>query len=273
MNSLILMILFWIGQESAFAGFSELGKDNLYQYQDKEAKAPEIKSSVQSVKKSGPRRMLDQKLLTKLLDQDKEIADLLEQQKKTLIVKKSSNKITSLTRVEGVLLNSVLAMNVRPSKFLVRLGDGNSDLEGGEIRCQGMSFQKRINAKCDLLVLDDQEFKIDAEIWDLDGAEGIIADYQYMGEESAFLTSSLSSFFSTMLEGAKDRVSTPFGVVSKDSGENHLIDGLIGIGANAKNKIDESSNKKIEISYVNSGKRILVFFNSSLNLTEAGTNE
>ena len=45
-----------------------------------------------------------------------------------------------------------------------------------------------MQGKCDLLVTDAKEYQISAELWDLDGAEGIIADQFYSGEEKEFLT-------------------------------------------------------------------------------------
>jgi hypothetical protein len=46
------------------------------------------------------------------------------------------------------------------------------------------------------------------------------------------------------------------------------MDGLGQIAGNAKKKIIESGEQNLTISYVNSGKEVLVFFNKSLNLSQ-----
>jgi len=206
--------------------------------------------------------------LNLLFEQDQQIIELLKRQEKGLIIRAQAEKVMALTRVRGILLNSVLAMNVRGAKFIVRITNENSLLDGGEIRCTGMSFQKRVPAKCDLLILEDQEFPIDVEIWDLDGASGMIADYFYSGEEKSFLTSSLASFLSSSFSVARGGVNTPFGNVTGNNTKNKILAGLYNVAENAKEEIQSSAEKNLTIAFVNSGKEVFVFFNSTLNLTK-----
>jgi len=167
-----------------------------------------------------------------------------------------------------VVLNSILALNIKPVTFIVKIEGRDPEIDQAELRCQGMSFQKRVPAICDLLVTEDDEFKVDVRIWDLDGAEGIIADYYYSGEEKEFLTSSFASFFEGVLDVAKDKFVTPFGDATKDNGKNRILGGLTGIAKNANKKIAESGEKNLTIAFVNAGKEVLVFFNQSLTLTK-----
>ena len=251
-----LLLLFPI---SVWAGFSEAPKNELYQYQKPKksvAKGRSIKRRTNNMDKA----------FNKLMEEDRKIAELLKRQEKNVIIRKSSDKIIALTRVKGLLLNSVLAMNVKPSKFIVRIQDEREEISGGEIRCVGYSFEKRVPAHCNLLVVDGEEYQIDVDIWDLDGAEGIIADYFYSGEEKAFLTSSFASFLQGVLDVAKDRVTTPFGEVTRNNAKNKVLGGLVGVAGNVREKVAESGEKKLTISYVNSGKEVLVFFNQTLNM-------
>ena len=250
---LLLPLVLW-------AGFQEAPPEDLYNQSKKNSRP---KKPVR-VKKNNK---LDDKIMG-LIEQDQIIAEILRKSEKNTIVKKSSPKVLALTRVKGVLLNSVIAMNVKPSKFIVRISDEREELEDGEIRCLGYSFQKRVPAHCDLLVIDDQEYKIDVDIWDLDGAEGIIADYFYSGEEKAFLTSSFASFLQGVLNVAKDRISGPFGQVTKSNAKNTLLGGLSSVAENAGKKIVQSGERKLSMSFVNSGKEVLVFFNQTLKLVE-----
>ena len=248
----------------SYAGFSEVAPSELYNYKQKVVQTVRVKRSARKRSSANKNR----KLLQELLKSDRAIAKLLAAKKESLIVKTSSPKITPLTRVRGILLNSVLAMNVTPTTVIIRLGSDMEEIAGGEIRCKAMSFQKRVRGKCDLLVIDEKSYPIDAHLWDTDGAEGLIADYFYSGEEKSFLTSSLSSFFASMLEGAKSKISTPFGNINKTTSKNQLLNGLMGVANNVNQKISDSADSKVEISYVNAGKKALIFFNSGLTLKE-----
>ncbi|MDC1174645.1 hypothetical protein OAT67_04600 [Bacteriovoracaceae bacterium] len=255
------MILSLLIPSLCFAGFSDFGGSDLYSY-----KKGKVNNRV--IKKRTFRKKEDDhsKLLNKLLAEDKKLAEILKRQEKNVIIRRKGEKVTALTRVKGVVLNSILAMNVKPSKFIVRLSDDNELLEGGEIRCLGYSFEKRVPAHCNLLVLNDEEFKVDIDIWDLDGAEGVIADYFYSGEEKTFLTSSFASFLQGVLNVAQDRVSTPFGNMTRDNAKNKVMGGLMGVASNIRDKVENSGEKNLTISYVNSGKEVLVFFNESLKM-------
>jgi len=246
----------------ARAGFSDIPESERYQY--KKSKPKEVKQG--RAKPRASNNSLDM-AMRDIVEGDKNIASLLERQEKNIIVRRSDEKIMALTRVKGILLNSVLAMNVKPSKFIVRLKT-DGELENAEIRCLGYSFEKRVPAQCDLMVLDGQEFKVDVDIWDLDGAEGIIADYYYSGEEKTFLTSSFASFLQGVLDVAKDRITTPFGEVERNNAKNKVLGGLVGVAGNVRDKVAESGEKNLTISYVNSGKEVLAFFNQTINLSK-----
>lgn len=261
MKYLFLFVIPLTMQTVAMAGFQEATKDTLYQYQKVKETKPLKKRSKRGKKNSN-------KELNALLANDKAIYDLLRKQEKNVIIRKRDNKVIALTRVKGLVLNSVLAMNVKPAKFIVRITDSHHDIENGELRCVGFSFEKRVPSKCDLLILDDEEFQVDVDIWDLDGAEGIIADYYYSGEEKTFLTSSFASFLGATFSVAKGGVNTPFGAVTQNTAKNKIMDGLLSVSENAKQKIMESGERNLTISYVNSGKEVLVFLNKSLNLNK-----
>lgn len=248
----------------AHAGFSELDSSELYQYETKPDRV--AKKSASTVRKSS--RM--DELTKRLLVEDKRLAELLERQERHLIVRTKSDKITALSRFKGIILNSILATNSRAATFIVRLGSDANYLEGGELRCLGQSFDKRILSKCNLLVLDDAEYEVDIRLWDLDGAEGIISDYTYSGAEKSFLTSSFASFMSGVLDTAKDRIATPFGEVSRNNGKNKVLSGLMGVADNARDRVEASGQENLTVSFANSGKEVLVFFNQSLTLKPEG---
>lgn len=256
MKTIILLFL----PTLAYSGFKEAPDSSLYQYK--------VKTQQYKVKrKQNTNKKVRNKQIDELIEKDMAILNLLKKQEKNVIMKRRDNKVTALTRIKGIVLNSILAMNVKPSKFIVKITDKNHDLYGAEIRCLGFSFEKRVPSKCDLLVIEDKEYSTDIELWDQDGAEGMIADYYYSGEEKAFLTSSFASFLGATFSVAKSGVNTPFGNVSQNTAKNKIMDGLLSVSENAKEKIMESGERKLTISYVNSGKEVLVFFNKTLNLT------
>ena len=202
----------------------------------------------------------------KILEQDKRIIRLLSHKNRALIVKQSPQKITALSRFPGVLLNSVLATNTANTTFIVRLETGIDFVGGGELRCTGSAPIRRILSSCDLLVSDGKEYPVHVNIWDVDGAGGIIPDYYYSGEEKRFLTSSLASFLGGVIGAAKERIPTPFGEIDKSNTKNKILNGLAKTAKNAESKIRGSGEGTLSISYVHSGKAVLVFFNKTLKL-------
>ena len=256
MSLLIIFVLF----DVAIAGFTEIPDDGLYHYQKRQEKH---KLSVKKTKSN-----TDSRLLENLLEQDKEIYKLLQSGQDQLIVKKQHEKLGALTRLRGMLLNSVVATNLKPAKFVVRVKNSESEYENAELLCQGMSFHKRITSRCDLMVWEGREFKVDVEIWDLDGAEGIISDHFYSGEEKSFLTSSMAAFLEGVLDSARERITTPFGQITKNNPNEKALGGLLGIASNAKSRIYQSGNQNLSVSFVNSGKPVIVFFNRSVDIGE-----
>ncbi|OFZ37946.1 MAG: hypothetical protein A2385_14720 [Bdellovibrionales bacterium RIFOXYB1_FULL_39_21] len=251
------------------AGFNDNGSALRYQYKEEEQAKPAIvsaNSTRRQIKTKSHSKAIDG-LMSKLLDSQQNIESLLSQQEKSLIVRKEENVIPALSRMRGIILNSVLAMNIRPATFIVKVSDASSDIDGAELRCSGVSFDKRMPAICDLLVIDGEEFSVDVKVWDLDGADGVIADYYYSGEEKSFLTEGFSSFFAGLLDSAKDRIATPFGEATKDSGKNKILEGLTSVASNAGRKVQASGDKQLSIVFINAGKEVLLFFNQKVILT------
>jgi len=249
---------------NCLAGFSELDSSKMYDYQfDK----PAVKIERKRVyKRRVVKRKNNQALLNKLLNQDIEISKILERSQRRLIVRKKVEKIRSFSRFKGTLLESIIATNKKPTSFLVRLHPNGSFLGEAEVQCTGMSFNKRVTNKCQLLVSEDGEYEVNVVIKDLDGAEGIIADEYYTGEEGNFLTSSLSAFFSGVMDATKDRILTPFGESTKSNAKNKVLGGLMNVAEHTNSKIAESSERNLNISFVNSGKEVIVFFNRGIKL-------
>jgi hypothetical protein len=244
---------------SCFAGFSTLNNSYEYKITD-EVKT--IRSSTRKTKKKGGDL---NKLLKSIEESDKSIAELLKNNEKKVLVRKRDDHLSSLTRLKGILLNSVLATNRRATTLIIRLKD-NEYFDEAEVRCKGLSFGKRVVGKCDLVVSDESEYQISAELWDLDGAEGIIADQFYDGSEKEFLTSSFASFFEGVLGATKDRLITPYGEVDKKNGKNQVLSGLMGIADNVNSKVKDSSEKNLQIALINSGKEVFVFFQQKVKL-------
>ena len=240
---MIMIVVFWIA--TAHAGFIETS--------DSPAR---VKATAR------PSRFN----LKKILEQDKKIIQLLSRQSNTLIIKQSPQKIVALSRLKGILLNSVLATNTGKARFVVRLESSADFVGGGELRCTGSAPIRRILSSCDLLVAEGREYPVHVEIWDGDGAGGIVPDYYYSGEEKSFATSALASFFGGVWDAAKERISTPFGQIDKHDTQNKIINGLAETAKNAESKIQASGERTLSISYVNSGKAVLVFFNKTLRL-------
>jgi hypothetical protein len=241
----------------SFAGFRDVDQDDLYKYTKTKSKKRVIR---------GKKRDALDDLVNKLMGSDQKLYDLIKRSERKLIIRSKQNKVISLTRIKGTLLNSVLAMNVRPSTYVVKIDDDHELIGGGELRCLGVSFQKRVLSKCNLLVFRDLEYPVNISIWDLDGAEGMMSDYFYDGAEKSFLSSSFASFLEGAIDGAKDRLITPFGQTSVTNSKNQVLSGLTSVFDNVSNKISESDESNLKVSYVNAGKEVIIFFNESLTL-------
>ena len=242
---MILSILLSIVPTISFAVYLDLQESELYNYKEN-PKKPKILST----KKQKKRKASSPPSFTALLESEEKIANLLELQSNRLLVKKSSGRVIALSRMHGLLLNSVVAYNTTPTTFIVRIKKG--DLEGGELKCLGITYQKRVLSRCNLLVVNDREFSVDVSILDVDGAQGMTVDYLYTGEEKEVLTSS----FASLVKSALDTSNL----------SNSKIKGLSGIGNNLSNKIRQSGRENISISYINAGKPLYVFFNASLEM-------
>jgi hypothetical protein len=203
-------------------------------------------------------------LLKQLKNSEESISYLLDKQASSTIVRHKEFQLRSLTRIKGTLLNSVVATNKKATTLVIKL-DENDFFEDAEVRCHGLSFGKRVQGNCDLVV-SEKEYEISGELWDLDGAEGVISDKFYDGSEKEFLTSGFASFFEGVLNSAKDKIITPYGESSKTNFRNTALGGLVGIANNANRKIKESSSKNIQIGLLNSGKRVFVFFQKGVSL-------
>ena len=245
---------------NAIAGFSDV--DSAYQYEIKDEK-PKVKKVVRRKKQRSNLSNLS-KLLKDLEAQDAEIANILKNSEKRIIVKKSKAKLKALTRLEGILLNSALATNNSTVTLVIRLIE-NQYFSDSEIRCESTSFGKRVIGKCDLVV-GENEYKVNAELWDMDGARGLIADKFYDGAEKEFLTSSFAAFFSAAADAAKDRILTPNGEQALTNSKNKALSGILGVSENIRDRIQRSADKNIQVSLVNSGKPVLIFFNEGVEL-------
>lgn len=247
---------------TAFAGFSDLPSET-YHYDFKGKKTKNLIKRSYKVRKKNKSSEL-KNLLGEIKSSDEKISTILESNQKRVIVRKSMDKLKALTRLRGMILNSILATNRKPTTLVIKL-HANEHFDEAEVRCFGISFGKRVQGKCDLIV-SDKEFDVDAELWDLDGAEGVIADKFYDGSEKEFLTSSFSSFFEGVLDGAKERIITPFGESTTNSSKNKVLSGLVGIARSANSRIKESADKNLQITLINSGREVYVFFNKGVML-------
>lgn len=254
MKYLLILLSF-----NVYAGFSDLGED-AYKYDIKKKTSKKVYRKHKKKLKKSELKLL----LSKINENDELISGILEKSEKRIIVRKSQDKLKSLTRIRGTLLNSVVATNRRKTTLVIKLKE-NEFFDEAEVRCNGMSFGKRVIGNCNLVV-SDKEYEVEAELWDMDGAEGIISDQFYDGKEKDFLTSSFASFFTGVMDATKDRVMTPFGESERSNAKNKVLSGLIGASNNIGTKVRESGEKNLQIALINAGKEVYIFFQKGVQL-------
>lgn len=255
---MIPIIIFILCLNSSFAGFSTSEQTYSYKFKDKKTK---------KIKKGGRKRKSNQldSLLLKISKNDEDIQRILLNNEKRIQIRKSDDSLTALTRLRGVLQNSIIATNRKPTTLIIKLED-NEYFEDAKVRCHGLSFGKRVIGECNLIVSDIKEYEIDAMIWDLDGAEGIQADQFYDGSEKEFITSSFASFFEGVLQASKDSFVTPYGQFDTNSQKNQSLSGLKAIAGNANKKIKQNGNQNLQVALVNSGREVIIYFDKGVVL-------
>ncbi len=250
----ILILMFSL---NTFAGLSLSSGSYNYSFESK------TKKSVR--KKSRNRTSKVDKLLSELSSRDKQIYELLLNNQKNMNVSSSENKVRPLTRIRGILQNSVLATNRKQSKMIIKLVE-NEYFEEAKVRCIGVSGGKRILAKCNLIIDSTKDYEIEGELWDTDGADGIVSDEYYDGSEKEFLTSSVASFFQGVLQASKDTFVTPYGRFAQKSNKNSALSGLESIASNVNSKIKESGEENIQVSLLNSGREVILYFDKEVKI-------
>ena len=252
-----MILIFLLMTNIALAGFSEVDEAYQYSFESKPIKPRKF------VRRKTRDSQLS-KLLGEIKGQDSEIANILKNSEKRVIVKKSKNHLRSLTRLEGTLLNSALAVSNTTTTLVIKLSE-NEFFSESEVRCLSTSFGKRVVGKCDLVV-GEKEYKVNAELWDVDGAKGLIADKFYDGAEKEFLTSSFAAFFSAAADAAKDRILTPNGEQAVKNSKNKALSGILGVSENIRDRISRSADKNVQVSLVNAGRPVFIFFNEGVEI-------
>jgi hypothetical protein len=276
-SSFFFMIFFiLVITENTWAGLTVLSEKERYDLEEKKIISPPIApmapaSPLPQRKKQETNSLQMKKLLAqmkKLQKEDEQRIKKLDELKKSKNIedKKPKTRIIALSRFKGVLLNSLVATNWKEVHFIVRANSYAGKIASAEFRCQGAADYNRIITVCDLMVLNGKEYNVSVKIWADDGADGILADKIFTSEEKNFLSSSFTSFMSGVLDASKDRFTTPFGQADASTIKNRILNGLVGVGGNANQKIAESSDRKLTVAVANSGQTIIIYFHNGVTL-------
>lgn len=236
-----------------------------------EVKVQSLKLINSSIKKVKSKQIGSNKLAEILqqqnekLDQVNDLLNKLKKERPPLLVKENHSKIRMLARYKAITIKSVVASNVAPGTMILRINE-NIDFDGvTELRCKAFPFEKRVRSKCDKMVIDEDEFDVDAEVLDLDGGDGIIADEWYESKEKEFLASSLASFLNGVSSASRSQIMTSIGSMPEQNTKNSVLAGLMGMTSNVSNAIQEDV-QKVTIGFLNSKKTVMVLFNQSVKL-------
>jgi hypothetical protein len=169
------------------------------------------------------------------------------------------------TTIRGILLNSVVSTNLE-SPLVVEVLDGEGLPTGTRFSCMGVTKHKRVMSACNKIILPDgdrnneAEFEVKVSLLNTDGSSGLKADEVYTGKEAYVAASIATAFSRGMIELQTDRITSPFGELTANTGKNRLTNGLLGSLGETNEIMKSEMQSKEPKAYIKAGKAVLIYF-------------
>lgn len=219
-------------------------------------------------KKAMPQRQASNKgkenaILERLLQNNKKLTDLLQYRASEPVVWERRAKILTGKTFRGLTLNAINSTNLG-SPILVQAYPGQGLPHPTRFSCQGVTQHKRVLTLCNLMVTDEKETPVSAQILNTDGSSGLVGIYED-GKESLIAGAVISDFAQGMLSAAQTRISGPLGSLNDGSVKNQILQGGINSGRTTSDILLEEMKTQEPIVTIEAGEEVLIYFMEAAN--------
>ncbi len=202
-------------------------------------------------------------LLSKLMQSNLEIKQLLSQRTEIPVIWEGNKKILTGKVFEGVLLNSILSTNLK-SPVLVSVLDNQSLPEGTKFSCFGVTKHSRVQIYCNKMILKNKEVRVSTQILNSDGSSGVIGEFDD-GKENLLMGVVASSVAEGVFAAAQDRVGGGLGSFTDNNLKNQTLGGLIEGSKGASDILLDEYKTQEPVVAISSGTKVLVYFLEALD--------
>lgn len=205
----------------------------------------------------------DNAILQRILQNQKKLEELMPaRQIPPTVWEKRANILTGKT-FRGVTLNAINSTNLA-SPIVVQAIPGQGLPTPTKFICQGTTAHKRVLSQCSLMISNEREIAINAQLLNFDGSAGLEGEYD-SGNESLIAGAVLSDFSQGMLSAAQTRIAGPLGNLNDASVKNQLLQGGINSGRTTSEILLEEMKTQEPIVTVEAGIEVLVYFMEAVN--------
>lgn len=218
---------------------------------------------VEVAKPKSIQRRNDNAILERLLQNNKKLTDLLQQRSAEPVVWNRRAKILTGKTFRGITLNAINSSNLS-SPILVQAFPNQGLPYPTRFSCQGVTQNKRVLTLCNLMISDDKEIPITAQILNPDGSSGLEGEYDD-AKESLIAGAVASEFAAGVMSAAQARISGPLGGITDSSVRNQVLQGAVNSGRTTSEILLEEMKTKEPIVSVEAGIEVLVYFMEAVN--------
>lgn len=205
----------------------------------------------------------ENEIYKKLLQNNQKLTELLEQRSGEPVIWERRAKILTGKTFRGVTLNAINSSNLG-TPILVQAYPNQGLSFPTRFSCQGVTQNRRVLTLCNLMISDETETPISAQVLNMDGSGGLEGEYDD-AKESLIAGAIASEFAAGMMTAAQARISGPLGAITDSSVRNQLLQGAVNSGRTSSEILLEEMKTKEPIVTVEAGTDVLVYFMEAPN--------
>lgn len=216
-----------------------------------------------AVTKPKSKRRNDDAILKRLLQNNQKLTELLQQRSAEPVIWNRRAKILTGKTFKGITLNAINSTNLS-SPILVQALPNQGLPYPTKFACQGVTQNKRVFTLCNLMISDEKETPISAQVLNIDGSSGLEGEYDD-AKEALIAGAVASEFAAGMMSAAQARISGPLGGITDSTLSNQLLQGAVNSGRTTSEILLEEMKTKEPIVSVDAGIEVLIYFMEAPN--------